>query len=94
MTDTYRAAAEDDLIWHRLDSMTVLFHRSSGITHMLADPVPAIFEVMGDAPLTVAEIASRLDAQFDIDANVNAEDIVLARLEELSALGLVSRASG
>ncbi len=93
MTDKYRAAAKDDLIWYGLDSMTLLFHRPSGITHMLADPVPAIFEVMGNIPLTVPEIASGLDALFDIDADVDAEDIVLARLEELFALGLVSRVS-
>lgn len=94
MTQKYRAAAQDDLIWHDLDSMTLLFHRTSGITHMLADPAPAILEVMEDASLTAAEIATRLTANFDVDPGVDAEDIVLARLEELSALGLVTRVSG
>ena len=94
MTQKYRAAAQDDLIWHDLDSMTLLFHRPSGITHMLADPAPAIFEVMKDASLRAAEIATRLAATFDVDSDNEAEDIVVARLEELSALGLVSRISG
>lgn len=94
MTQKYRAAAKDDLIWHGLDSMTLLFHRSSGITHMLADPAPAILEVMEEASLTTAEIASRLTATFDIESNIDAEDIILARLEELSGLGLVSRVPG
>lgn len=93
MTQKYRAAPKEDLIWHDLDSMMLLFHRPSGITHMLADPAPAIIEVMENAPLTAAEIASRLTALFDIEAGVDAEEIVIARLEELSALGLVSRAS-
>lgn len=92
MTQKYRAAAQDDLVWHELDSMTLLFHRPSGITHMLADPAPAILEVMGDAPLTAADIATRLTASFDVEPESDAENIVLARLEELAGLGLVSRA--
>ena len=91
MTQKYRAAAKDDLIWHDLDSMTLLFHRTSGITHMLADPAPAILEVMEGHALTAAQIAARLTATFDIESDIDAEDIVAARLEELSALGLVSR---
>ena len=81
-------------VWHDLDSMTLLYHRPSGITHLLADPAPAIIEVMGKAEVTAAEIAFRLTALFDVDTGVDAEDIVIARLEELSALGLVSRVSG
>jgi PqqD family protein of HPr-rel-A system len=91
MTQKYRAAAKDDLIWHDLDSMTLLYHRSSGITHMLADPAPAILGVMEDASLTAAEIASRLTAVYDIDSDIDAENIILARLVELAGLGLVAR---
>ena len=94
MTQKYRAAAQDDLIWHELDSMTLLYHRISGITHMLADPAPAILEVMEGLSLTAAEIAARLAAQFDIETEIDAEDIVVVRLEELSGLGLVERVSG
>lgn len=94
MTQKYRAAAQDDLIWHELDSMTLLYHRISGITHMLADPAPAILEVMEGLSLSAAEIAARLAARFDIEAEIDAENIVLARLEELFNLGLVARVSG
>jgi len=94
MSLKYRAAPKDELIWHDLDSMTLLFHRPSGVTHMLADPAPAIMEVMQDASLTAGEIASRLIAQFEIASAADAENIVLARLEELSGLGLVARVSG
>ncbi len=94
MTQKYRAAANDNLIWHDLDSMTLLFHRTSGITHMLADPAPAILEVMEEHSLTAAEVASRLTATFDLESDIDVEDIVIARLEELSKLGLVSRVPG
>jgi len=94
MIQKYRAAPKADLIWHDLDSMMLLFHRPSGITHMLADPAPAIIEVMEDAALSAAEIASRLTILFDVDPGADAEEIILARLEELSALGLVTQVSG
>ncbi|WP_417622268.1 HPr-rel-A system PqqD family peptide chaperone [Parasphingorhabdus sp.] len=93
MSQQYRAAAKNELIWHDLDSMMLLYHRPSGITHMLADPVPAILQVMEDAPLTAGQIASRLMNQFEVEADVDAEEIILARLEELAILGLVCRVS-
>jgi len=94
MSQKYRAASQDDLIWHALDSMTLLFHRPSGITHMLADPAPAILQVMADAPLAAAEIAARLMAEFDLESHGDTEDIVHARLAELADLGLVARVPG
>lgn len=94
MKPTYRAAPREDLIWHDLDSMTLLYHRPSGITHMLADPAPAIIEIMDGTALAVTEIATRLSAMFDIEAGVATEDIILARLDELAALGLVTRVPG
>ena len=94
MKPTYRAAPREDLIWHDLDSMTLLYHRPSGITHMLADPAPAIIDIMDGTALAVSEIATRLSAMFDIEAGVATEDIILARLDELAALGLVTRVPG
>ncbi|VWX57461.1 HPr-rel-A system PqqD family peptide chaperone [Sphingorhabdus sp. 109] len=94
MTQKYRAAPAEDLIWHDLDSMKLLYHRPSGITHILADPAPAIFEVMEEAALAATEIIARLTALFDIESGGDAEEIILARLEELSLLGLVSRVPG
>ena len=86
MTPKYRAGPKDDLIWHGLDSMTLLFHRPSGITHMLADPAPALLEVMDSALLTAAEIITRLKARFDVESGADTNDIISARLEELAAL--------
>ena len=61
---------------------------------MLADPAPAIIEIMDGTALAVTEIATRLSAMFDIEAGVATEDIILARLDELAALGLVTRVPG
>lgn len=93
MSLKYQAAPKDELVWHGLDSMTLLFHRPSGITHMLAEPAPAILEVMDDGWLTAAEIAERLNRKFEIEPGADAENIVIARLNELFDLGLVARVS-
>ncbi|MEW4467139.1 HPr-rel-A system PqqD family peptide chaperone [Parasphingorhabdus sp. JC815] len=90
MSNLYRAAP-DGLIQHPLDSMTLLFQRSSGITHMVADPVPAIMEVMETDCVTANDVVQRLALSYDMEVGMETIDIVLARLEELCALGLVER---
>jgi PqqD family protein of HPr-rel-A system len=91
MHEKYRLASSDALIHHDLDSMSLIFDRRSGITHMIADPVTAIIEVMGDAAASVAAIAEMLSSRFDVEQEVDVAEIVLARLEELRDLGLVQR---
>ncbi len=87
----YRAEPADDRIIKALDSMSVIYQRRSGITHIVAEPVPQILAVMGDAPCDAALIAARLLTEFDLgDAN-EARAIIADRLEELAALGLVER---
>jgi PqqD family protein of HPr-rel-A system len=87
----YRAEAAGALIVQPLDAMTLIFHRRSGITHIVAEPVPQILSVMGDAPCDAALIVARLSAQFDLGEAKAAREIISARLEELEKLGLVER---
>lgn len=91
MSQLYRAAVPDGLILHPLDSMTLIFQRASGITHIVADPVPAIMESMEAIAINAEEIAERLAATYDLDEGIDTADIVRARLEELCSLGLVER---
>lgn len=91
MSQLYRTAASDGIIQHPLDSMTLIFQKSSGITHMVADPVPAILEVMADDALTASDVAQRLSVSYDLEDSPDAADIVLARLAELCTLGLVEQ---
>jgi PqqD family protein of HPr-rel-A system len=87
----YRAEPADMRIHDTLDAMTVIFQRRSGITHIVAEPVPQILAAMGDDPCDGALIAARLQAQFDLGDRKTAHDIICARLEELALLGLVER---
>jgi len=84
----YKAERADQLLVEPLDAMTLIYQRRSGITHIVAEPVPEILAVMGGDALSAAEVAARLAAQFDLDA-VDAEAIIASRLEELAALGLL-----
>lgn len=92
MSQLYRASAPDRLIQHPLDSMTLIFQKSSGITHVVADPVPAILDVMAQDSLSAESIAKRLSENYDLEDSEDAADIVLARLAELCTLGLVEQA--
>jgi PqqD family protein of HPr-rel-A system len=85
----YRAEPADARIVIALDAMTLIYQRRSGITHIVADPVPQILEAMGAAPCDPALIAARLSARYDLGVAAEAKAIIAARLLELAKLGLV-----
>lgn len=86
----YNAERLDQLLVEPLDAMTLIYQRRSGMTHIVAEPVPEILSVMGEDALGAAEVAARLAVQFELEADAVA--IVASRLEELADLGLVERA--
>ena len=86
---TYRAAPRATLRIVSLDALTLIFHRASGITHVVDSPVPEILELFGDEGLTADRLLARLSERFALeDADPAALD---ARLAELVAAGLVER---
>lgn len=72
-----------------LDGLSAIYHRASGATHVVAEPVPQILEVFGNDTLTLAELLTRLGAAYDLADDV--EGALIARLDELVTLGLVIR---
>lgn len=86
----YRAEPEDQRLIEPLDSMTLIYQRRSGITHIVAEPVPEILAAMGSDVVDAKTVAERLAVEFEMDAD-DAEDVVAARLEELSSLGLIEK---
>jgi PqqD family protein of HPr-rel-A system len=89
-TTKYKAEPADQILVTPLDSLTLVYQRRSGITHIVAEPAPEILEAMGEDALSVEEVAQLLAAQFDFDCT-HAMDIISARLNELADLGLVER---
>lgn len=86
----FRAARRDGLRVVPLDSFTALYHRASGITHLVTSPAPEILDLLAEASMTRAELIARLAERFDLaDAD---EAALAARLDELVAAGLVEAA--
>ena len=86
----YRAEQEEERLIEPLDSMTLIYQRRSGITHIVAEPVPEILAAMGSDVVDATTVAERLAVEFEMDVG-DAEAVVAARLEELAALGLVEK---
>ena len=85
----YRAAPPATLRIVPLDALTLIYHRSSGITHIVDSPVPEILAVLDEAPATLDVLLARLAERFELaDADRAA---LAARLGELVAAGLVAR---
>lgn len=90
-TVLYRAEPADQRLIEPLDVITLIYQRRSGITHMVAEPVPEILAAMGDAAMDAAAVLERLSALFDLSDADDALAVVAARLEELADLGLIDR---
>lgn len=83
------ARAESLRIVH-LDSFIAVYHRSSGITHLITAPAPEILATLGEAGMTFTTLTERLAADYELgDTDAAA---LAARLDELVAAGLVSAA--
>jgi PqqD family protein of HPr-rel-A system len=85
----YRAAAPATLRIVPLDALTLIYHRASGITHVVDAPVPEILEALGDNALSIDALLTKLAHEYDL---LDADPAALAiRLDELAAAGLVER---
>jgi PqqD family protein of HPr-rel-A system len=71
-----------------LDGLSALYHRPSGATHIVSEPVPQILDIFGTEPLSAASLLARLRAHYDV---ADDEAALTARLEELVGLGLMVR---
>lgn len=83
----YRAAPAATLRIVPLDVLTLVYHRASGITHVVDSPVLELLKVLEDQELDISQTLAALAAEHDlIDPD---RDALAARLDELVAAGLV-----
>ena len=87
----YRTDPEAQLRSVELDGLALLFHVPSGMTHIVAPPAPQILDVLRDGPADAAAILERMRGRYDLDKDAG-PGAIEARLAELEAAGLVSRA--
>jgi PqqD family protein of HPr-rel-A system len=66
-----------------LDGLTLIYHRPSGATHLLAEPAPEILAALDAGPADAGELLVRLGA---VEGDAGA---LAARLAELVETGLV-----
>ena len=70
-----------------LDAVSAIYHRASGITHIVASPAPELLAALVE-PATRSELLARLEHDYDLTDAASLD----ARLAELEAAGLVLRA--
>ena len=73
-----------------LDELTLIYHRASGQTHVVAPPIPELLEILDETPCDITTLLAHLTARFDLgDPDF---EVLTARLDELVDIGLVIRA--
>lgn len=73
-----------------LDGLTALYHRTSGITHIVAEPVPQILDIIRQTPLSETALFDQLVAQYDVPATTETRAAFASRLDELKEVGLLA----
>lgn len=86
----YRGPPDGGLLIAPLDEFTAVYHRASGITHLLTEPAPQILAIIADGALSLDALLDRLGREYDLTDGTRAS--LEARLEELIEAGLVERA--
>jgi PqqD family protein of HPr-rel-A system len=91
----YRGPPDDGLLIAPLDEFTAVYHRASGITHLLTEPAPQILTALGRTGLTSDALLELLGRDYELadgDLADGTRDALAARLDELIDAGLVERA--
>jgi PqqD family protein of HPr-rel-A system len=92
----YRADPPEARLFVALDALDLIYHRPSGMTHIVAEPMPQLLAALAEGPADAAELVRRLSETHDLSgpdlSEGEIEDAIAARLEELEAIGLVWRA--
>ncbi len=88
--ELYRGPSEGGLLIAPLDAFTAVYHRASGITHLLAEPAPQILAILTEGTLSLDALLYRLALDYDLADGTRAA--LAARLAELVEAGLVERA--
>lgn len=71
------------------DDLTLIFHTMSGMTHVVASPVPEMLALLGERADTADGLLARLGDAFDLSGEADARAALVARLDELEQTGLV-----
>lgn len=88
----YRAAARDAYVVRPVDDLTLVYHRPSGMTHVVSPAVVAILDLLHGRTLGIGEVCEQLAQHHYLDGE--GDDIarvVTARLNEMAAMDIIDR---
>ncbi|MGP1352487.1 MAG: HPr-rel-A system PqqD family peptide chaperone [Parasphingopyxis sp.] len=92
MTDApYRADPPEARRMVMLDGVALIFHRPSGLTHIVAPPAPQILEALEEGDASAGALLARLQRDYDFGEADDLAAALDARLAELETAGLVWR---
>lgn len=85
----YYRDSESSILERELDGLTLLYHRPSGLTHIVDTPLPEIVAALDDKAVTVGGLKDRLARRFDLGEDAAAALADLRHhLDMLVELGL------
>lgn len=87
----YRADPPGARLLVELDGVALIFHRPSGLTHVVAPPAPEILAALAAGDADAATLLARLREAHDLDDSEGLAAALAARLGELEAAGLAWR---
>lgn len=73
-----------------LDELSAIYHRASGATHVVIEPVPQILAALETGPLDAQALYAQLSTAHDVGPEADARLVLGDRLNELVTLGLVT----
>ncbi|OWK32795.1 HPr-rel-A system PqqD family peptide chaperone [Sphingomonas mucosissima] len=82
----YRAPPASDLSMVLLDELVAIFHRASGITHLVASPVPELLTALAGRWMTLDDI----EQEFELIDGDRAS--LVSIMDGLGVAGLIERA--
>ena len=77
------------LAWVELDSLSAVYDRWSGQTHLLGSPLREILAALQGTAMDAPTLLHKLAADFDLSATGDALAALDAQLQQLAALGLI-----
>nr|WP_221230902.1 HPr-rel-A system PqqD family peptide chaperone [Sphingobium subterraneum] len=77
------------MVVRSLDGFTLLYHRPSGQTHLVASPVPEIIQVLQKVDADISTLYEVLAHDFDLGDRAEAIAELTHHVDALVALGLI-----
>lgn len=81
----------EDLAWTSLGEEFAVYHRASGLTHLLNQSSAALVAETLDRPMTAAEIAAALELNLTEGEDLSSQHELVMTLDFLVELGLLKR---